>query len=233
MFPYVAQEQHRHPHALLGDALLGLNDGIATTLVFALSVSGASSSYRPVIVAGLAEMFAGGVAMFLGGFVSAQAERDAAEHQISVEEEEIENEPEEEREELTQIYEEKGFSGTQLKGIVDHLTSDKQRWLNSMIRDELLLRPGEFRAPWKVATAVGIAFVTGALVPVLPFLLHLAWAPGWAAVLSISALFATGAGRSRYSHRSALRSGGEMVLVGIIGTGAGLLIGKVLNSAHF
>lgn len=233
MFPYAPKEQHRHPHEFLGDALLGLNDGIATTLVFALSVFGASSTYRPVIVAGLAEMFAGGVAMFLGGFVSAQAERDAAEHQISVEEEEIENEPEEEREELTQIYEEKGFTGTQLEGIVDHLTSDKQRWLNSMVRDELLLRPGQFRAPWKVATVLGISFVAGALVPVLPFLLHLGWAPVLAAVLSITALFVTGAGRSRYSHRSAIRSGGEMVLVGIVGTGAGLLIGKVLNSAHF
>lgn len=228
MLPQRTGELHRHPHELLGDVLLGLNDGIATTLVFALSVAGASKTYHTVILAGLAEMFAGGVSMFLGGYVSAQSEREAAQHQISVEQDEIEHEPEEEREELRQIYREKGFSGTQLKNIVDHLTSDKDRWLNSMIRDELLLQPGQFRSPWKVAAAVGISFVMGAFVPVLPFLLYLQFAPLLAAVLSIAALFGTGAARSRYSHRSWLRSGSEMVLVGVIGTLAGVVIGRIL-----
>jgi VIT1/CCC1 family predicted Fe2+/Mn2+ transporter len=167
--------------------------------------------------------------MFLGGFVSAQTELDAARHQISVEQHEIEHEPEEEREELRQIYREKGFSGTQLRGIVDHLTSDKERWLNSLIRDELLLRPGEFRSPWQVASAIGLSFIVGAAVPVLPFVLHLGFAPVIAALLSLVALFATGAARSRYSHRSWLRNGGQMVLVGLIGTGAGVLIGKILS----
>jgi len=229
MLPHTYTERHRHPHELLGDVLLGLNDGIATTLVFALSVAGASSTYNTVILAGLAEMFAGGVSMFLGGYVSAQSERDAAQHQIAVEEQEIEHEPEEEREELREIYREKGFSGPQLTGIVDHLTSDKQRWLNSLIRDELLLRPGEFQNPWKVATALGVSFIIGAFVPVFPFILRIDAAPLAAAALSILALFAVGAARSRYSHRSWLRSGAEMVLVGLIGTGAGLLIGKLLT----
>ncbi|MBV9282859.1 MAG: VIT1/CCC1 transporter family protein [Chloroflexi bacterium] len=229
IFTRATTELHQHPHELLGDALLGLNDGVATTLVFALSVAGASGSYSPVILAGLAEMLAGGVSMFLGGFVSAQSEKDAAEHQISVEQHEIEYEPEEEREELLQIYREKGFTGRQLTGIVDHLTSDKERWLNSMIRDELLLRPGEFRSPWRVGAAVGISFILGAFVPVFPFLMHFPAAPAIAAVLSLAALFATGAARARYSRRTWLRSGAEMVLVGVIGTLAGLAIGKLLS----
>jgi VIT1/CCC1 family predicted Fe2+/Mn2+ transporter len=174
-------------------------------------------------------MLAGGVSMFLGGFVSAQSEKDAAEHQISVERHEIEHEPEEEREELRQIYRDKGFSGTQLTRIVDHLTSDKERWLESMIRDELLLRPGEYRSPWKVGAAIGVSFVAGASVPVFPFLLHLPAAPVVAALLSIAALFVTGAARSRYSRRSWLWSGAEMVLIGAIGTVCGLVIGKLLS----
>jgi len=229
MSRHAMQEQHVHPHELIGDVLLGLNDGIATTIVFALSVSGASTSYNTVILAGLAEMLAGGVSMFLGGFVSAQSEIEAAEHQISVERHEIEHEPDEEREELRQIYRDKGFSGTELKNIVDHLTSDKERWLNSMIRDELLLVPGEYRSPWKVGLAVGLSFIVGALVPVFPFLLRVPYAPVAAVVLSVAALFLTGAGRSRYSHHAWWRAGGEMVVIGLIGTIAGLLIGKLLS----
>lgn len=229
MSTHFSTEIHRHPHELLGDVILGLNDGIATTLVFALTVEGASGLYRTVILAGLAEMLAGGVSMFLGGFVSAQSEKDAAQHQIAVERLEIEHEPEEEREELRRIYREKGFSGTQLAGIVEHLTSDKDRWLNSIIRDELLLRPNEFRSPFKVGGAIGLSFTLGAFVPILPFLLHLAGAPVIAAVFSLVALFGTGAARSRYSRRSWARSGAEMVSVGLIGTTAGVIIGKLLS----
>src|SRR5438874_2171704 len=134
MAVHLPGERHHHPHELLGDVLLGLNDGIATTLVFALSVSGAATSQSTVVLAGLAEMLAGGV-----------------------------------------------------------------------------------------------SFVAGAFVPVFPFLLHLPAAPVLAAFLSLTALFATGAARSRYSRRSWLRSGAEMVLVGTIGTVCGLAIGKVLS----
>lgn len=227
---HTTEEQHQHPHEYIGDAILGLNDGITTTLVFALSVSGASGTPGTVVLAGLAEMFAGGVAMFLGGFMSAQSEKEALQHQISVEQHEIEVEPEEEREELRQIYREKGFSGRQLTGIVDHLTGDKDRWLNSMIRDELLIRPGELRSPWRVAAVVGASFVVGAFIPLLPFITALADSAVIAAVLSIVALFLTGALKSRYSHRTWMRSGAEMVLVGILGTAAGLVIGKILAS---
>jgi VIT1/CCC1 family predicted Fe2+/Mn2+ transporter len=64
---HIRGELHHHPLQLLGEVILGLNDGITTTLVFALSVSGASGLYSTVVLAGLAEMLAGGVSMFLGG----------------------------------------------------------------------------------------------------------------------------------------------------------------------
>lgn len=227
----VTEEEHRHPHEFLGDFVLGLNDGIVTALVFALGVAGVATGNRTVVLAGLALLSAGGVSMFLGGYLSGQSEKEAAEHQITVERHEIEHEPEEEREELLRIYQEKGFAGTQLVRIVDHLTADPERWLDSMIRDELLMRPGEFRSPWKVAAALGVSFALGALVPIAPFLFGLANARWASAAVSIAALFCTGAARSRFSHRTWYRSGSEMVLVGLIGTGAGLLIGRILPTA--
>src|SRR5947209_7697724 len=223
---HIEAEQHQHPYELLGDIILGLNDGIVTTLVFALGVSGASASGHAVIIAGLAEMLAGGVSMFLGGYLSGQSENEATEHQISIERLEIESEPEEEREELLQIYREKGFSGRQLTTIVDHLTADKERWLNSMIRDELMIRPGELVSPWKKGATLGLSFALGAIVPVAPFLLHTPAVQLVSALFSLAVLFGTGAARSRYSHKTWLRSGTQMVVVGLIGAMAGLVIGK-------
>lgn len=229
MARHVLEEEHHHPHEFIGDMLLGLNDGIATTLVFVLSVAGAASTHRTVVLAGLAEMLAGGVSMFLGGFISTQSEKEAIQYQIAVEEEEIEQEPDEEREELRDIYREKGFTEHQVSDIVDHLTSDRERWLGAMIRDELMLRPGEFPTPWKVGFVISVAFMAGALVPLIPFLLGIGRATPLAALLSFAALFVTGAARARYSQRSWLWSGIQMVIVGVIGALAGVLIGKVLS----
>jgi vacuolar iron transporter family protein len=225
-----ATEQHRHPHQLLGDILLGLNDGIATTLVFVLGVAGAAQSTHTVVLVGLAELLGGGVSMTLGGFVSAQSQKEAAEHQIDIERQEIEHEPEEERQELTDIYREKGFSGPQLSAIVEHLTSDKERWLNSLIRDELLLKPGEHTSPWKVAAALGLSFAAGALLPLFPFIFNLGADQLAATVISIVVLFVAGAGRSRYSHLTWTRSGANMIGVGLLSAGAGVVIGKILSA---
>lgn len=224
-------EEHRHPHQLLGHVILGLNDGILTTLVFALGVSGAAAGQRQVVIAGLAEMLAGGVSMFLGGFLSAQSEREAAEHQISVERHEIEHEPDEEREELRQIYRDKGFTEGQVDTIVDHLTSDKERWLNSLIADELMIRPQEFAAAWQTGAALALSFALGALVPVIPFMVTDRRPQALAALVSLLFLFLTGAARSRYSQRTWWRGGIQMVAVGIIGAAAGILIGRVLSGA--
>lgn len=225
---HLAEEQHRHPHELIGDFVLGLNDGIVTTLVFTLSVAGVSTANRTVVLAGLALLFAGGVSMFLGGYLSGQSEKEAAEHQIAIERHEIEHEPDEEREELRSIYQAKGFKGLQLTRIVEHLTADPERWLDSMIRDELLLRPGEFRSPWKIALALGVSFGLGAFIPIAPFLLDVGPARTASAALSVAALFGTGAARSRFSHLSWYRSGAQMVLIGTLGTAAGLVIGRFL-----
>ena len=141
-------EQHAHPSELIGEVILGLNDGIVTTLVFALSVSGASpGAYRAVVVAGLAEMLAGGVSMFLGGYTAARAVADAYDYQVGVERHEIEHEPEEERAEVTRLYHARGFRGPLLDAIVRHITADNDRWLQVMVRDELGRRRTKAQRP--------------------------------------------------------------------------------------
>lgn len=227
----VEGERHQHPNELIGEMILGLNDGIVTTLVFALSVAGASNGvYRPVIVAGLAEMFAGGISMFLGGYTAARAVREAYHYQVSVEQHEIAHEPDEERAEVRRMYQEKGFHGSLLDAIVRHITSDNERWLHVMVRDELGAPPEEGPEPWRSGLAVGLAFVVGALIPVLSFLAHIPAPSLVAAVLSLLALAVTGILRSRYSKKPAWRSGVEMIGVGLLGTLAGLIIGRVLEA---
>ena len=225
---YSREEQHVHPSALLGSVILGLNDGIVTTLVFVLSVSTASGRLHTTVVAGLSEMFAGGVAMFLGGYMAARATREAYQYQVEVERAEIRYEPEEERAELTEMYRDRGFRGVLLEDIVHHVTSDPERWLRVMVRDELGSPPEEDYPSWQFGLAIGLAFAFGALVPLLPFLVGVPYGGVPAIALSVITLAATGAARSRFSRKLWPVSAGEMVAIGIAGAVAGLAIGHGL-----
>jgi vacuolar iron transporter family protein len=183
-----------------------------------------------VIRAGLAEMVAGGVSMFLGGYTAARATREAYHYQVGIEREEIRYEPDEERAEVTQIYRNKGFREPLLDDIVHHVTSDPERWLNVMVRDELGAPPDEQSPSWQVGLAVGLSFMLGALVPLLPFIAHAGYAQALAIASSIMALVLTGAARSRYSRKTWWASAGEMVAIGVAGSAAGLVIGRGLNA---
>lgn len=224
-------ERHSHPSDLLGTVVLGVNDGVVTTLVFVLSISSASNNVRTAIIAGLSEMLAGGVSMFLGGYTAARATQEAYRYQVEVERREIRDEPEEEREEVKKMYTEKGFRGVLLDDIVHHVTSEGERWLKVMVRDELGAPPEERSPSWQVGAAIGLAFMVGAFVPLLPFIFRLAAPQPMSIAASMIALVLTGVARARYSRRPWWASVGEMVAIGAAGSVAGILIGDGLGAA--
>lgn len=223
------EEQHPHGGDWLREIVFGLNDGLVTTLVFILAVSGVA--HAQVVVIALGELLAGGVSMGLGGYLSSRTARDILEHRIATERHEIRHEPDEERAELRAIYRRKGLSGALLEGVIQHLTSDDERWLRSMVRDELGVIEGEHERPWLQGLLVGGSFMAGALVPIIPYLTP-APEPGvWAYVLTALTALVLGAVKARYTLKSPLRNGLELLAIVSVGTVAGVLIGLVLHAA--
>jgi vacuolar iron transporter family protein len=122
------QNTERHPHTgdWLREIVFGLNDGLVTTLVFLMAVSGAAPSNLLVIM--LSEVMAGGVSMALGGYLSARTEQEVLDKRIAIEGYEVQHEPDEERAELRAIYRQKGLTGPLLDRVVEHLTANEHRW---------------------------------------------------------------------------------------------------------
>src|SRR5260370_13346384 len=129
------QEQHPHRGDWLREIVFGLNDGLVTTLVFIMAVSAITPGRLLLVVLG--EVLAGGISMALGGYLSAQTAKQVLEKRIATERYEIEHEPDEEREELRAIYRNKGFTGPLLHRVVNHLTSNQERWHRPMLHDEV------------------------------------------------------------------------------------------------
>jgi len=221
-------EQHPHGGDWLRQIVFGLNDGLVTTLVFLMAVSGMASSNLLLIMLG--EVMAGGVSMALGGYLSARTEQEVLEQRIATERYEIQHEPEEERAELRAIYQRKGIQGPLLDRIVDHLTADEERWPQALVHDELGVVEDTKINPWWQGLQVGISFVIGGLIPTIPVILSLPQTRWWAYGLTALTAMSLGAVKARYTQKGPIRAGLEFLVVVTLGTLAGVGLGLLLHA---
>lgn len=221
-------EQHPHGGDWLREIIFGLNDGLVTTLVFIMAVSG--FAHAQMVLIAFSELLAGGVSMGLGGYLSSRTARDIQDQRIATERHEIRHEPEEERAELRAIYHGKGLRGALLEDVVRHLTANDDRWLNTMMRDEHGIVDETREQPLKQGVLVGVSFMIGAFVPILPFLTPAPYPQAWAYGLTALTALILGAVKARYTLKSALRNGLELLMIVTVGTLAGVGIGALLHA---
>jgi predicted membrane protein (TIGR00267 family) len=159
-------------------------------------------------------------------YTSKMADRDhyAAERKQEVKE--VKEVPQIERQEIVDIYKAKGFSGKLLEDIVNHITSDHELWIDTMMREELNLLPVVKRDVYKYTVVVGIATISGAFLPLIPFFfLSVHSALTAALVLSIAVLAGIGVYKAYMTLGNPVKSALVMVTIGMGAAIAGYLIG--------
>lgn len=216
----IARIEGRHRGAsgnALRAAVLGVNDGLVSNLSLVMGVAGATPGREVVFLAGMAGLLAGAFSMALGEWISVRSSAEAFERQLEIERDELELMPEEEQEELTLIYQAKGFSREEAKAFAERIMADPETALDTLVREELGLSAEESGNPWVAAIASFILFAFGAFVPLLPWLFGGgAIAVALSAILSGLALFGAGAVITLFTGRGVLFSGGRMLLFGLI-----------------
>lgn len=108
--------------------------------------------------------------MAAGEYISMRSQRDVYEHRLQMEKAELEEWPEEEEEELVLIYKAKGFTKTEAQAIASKIMSSPDIALETMAREELGLDPSQLGSPWGASISSFVAFVVGATLPIIPFL---------------------------------------------------------------
>jgi VIT1/CCC1 family predicted Fe2+/Mn2+ transporter len=219
-------------------AVFGLNDGLVSNTCLILGVAGASGSSTILLTTGIAGLLAGAFSMAAGEWVSVRSQRELHERQIGEEREELERYPEEEAEELALIYEARGLSIEEARTMARRVLQDPEHALETLAREELGLNPDDLGSPGRAAIASFFAFATGALIPLLPFLLRGIADDGpsaddalrsgirYAVILSALALLGVGGILSLFSGRSVLLGGIRMLAIGSAAAGATYGIGR-------
>lgn len=212
------------------ELVFGVNDGLVSTLSLVSGVAGAAVSQGVVLLAGLAGLLSGAISMAAGAYISTKSQREVYEAQVAREREELEQEPEEEKAELRTLYRLKGYSVEEAERLVERISQDQDLMLESLVRDELGLMPETFPNPWLAGAQSGGAFVVGAFIPLIGYLFFSGMtATLVSAGISIAALFVVGVLKTLFTGLSWLRSGLEMVVIGIFATAITYWIGSLLD----
>lgn len=152
----------------LGEFVYGGIDGCVTTFAVVAGSVGAGLNSSVIIILGFANLLADGFAMSVGAYLSTKSEKDNYNKHKQVEYWEVENMPETEKEEIREIYSAKGFEGQVLEEAVEVITSDRDRWVNEMMKEELEMME-EDKSPFLIGAVTYVSFILIGLIPLLVY----------------------------------------------------------------
>ncbi|HEX5240071.1 MAG TPA: VIT1/CCC1 transporter family protein [Candidatus Limnocylindrales bacterium] len=229
----VPRQGHREPHRRgnwLRDVILGGQDGLVNILGIILGVIAANGSTTVLIVTGIAAAITESISMGAVGYTSSVSERDFYEAERERERREVATEPEIERAEVREIYASKGFTGDLLDRVVETIVANRDRWVETMMDEELHLQPVETADILRTSVVITIATLIGHLIPLAPFFVLDRTAALIAAfVLSAVVLFSVGAYAAISLIGDWRRSGIQMLLIGLGAALAGYLISTFIG----
>ena len=152
-----------------GDIVIGMSDGLTVPFALAAGLSGAVSSTNLIIIAGLAEIAAGSIAMGLGGYLAGKTEVDHYNSEMKREYEEVETVPEIEKQELRTFFSSLGLSNEIQNQAVEEVSKDKEKWVELMMKYELGLEKPDPKRAAKVLLILGFLISLVDLIPLSPY----------------------------------------------------------------
>lgn len=227
-------EGHFESSEVLRDVVIGLSDGLTVPFALAAGLSGVVASSHIVVLAGLAEIAAGSIAMGLGGYLAARGD---AEHYISErlrEEREVIERTHDEEEEIYEIFEQYDVDRISATPVLEALKQNPQAWVDFMMRFELgLEQPAPNRAH-RSALTIASSYIAGGIVPLLPYMFAESAAESLrlSVLITLVALALFGAMKGKLVGTGALRSAFQTVAIGGAAAAAAYTLARLLNAHH-
>lgn len=213
----------------LRDWIYGGIDGTVTTFAVVSGVVGGQLSPLVILILGFANLLADGFSMASSNYLGTKSELEQQQHYKAIEAKHIAITPYGEKDEVRQIFRNKGLKGDALENVVNAITANKPLWINTMLQEEYGL-PVVIRSPHKAALYTFIAFILFGLVPLLPYVLNFSTPFFWSCFLTGLVFFSIGSIKSHWSLHSWLYSGIETLIIGAVTAALAYFIGLLLHS---
>ena len=212
------------------ELVFGSLDGLIVPLGVVSGVAGGTGSSQAVIVAGIAEAFAGALSMGAGEFISARAEAQVQKNEVQREIDEIAAAPEYEKRELQQIYQLDGMSPEDAQLVVETMSRYPRAYQTAMVGKELgiaTLEPDTVKIP--EALTIAVSYLVGSFFPLIAyFFLPIEQALPVSLLLTLIALIIVGIIKGKLARMNLWISSFEIVVVGVASAGGGYLLGSLI-----
>jgi len=217
------------------DFIYGSIDGAVTTFAIVAGVVGASLSPGIIIILGFANLFADGFSMAAANYQATKAQDEFIQMKRRQEEWEIDNLEEQERDEIREIYREKGFKDELLEDVVRIITSRRKVWIDTMMKEELgLIEDKKNPLDSSVSTFIGFNLI--GLIPLLPFMIFMmlemesnSEAFIYSTISILAAFFLVGMIKGKIVRKSMFRAGVITLIIGGTAAAVAYTVGYGLN----
>lgn len=224
-------EHHFESTDFVRDVVIGMSDGLTVPFALAAGLSGATSQTSLIVLAGLAEIAAGSIAMGLGGYLAARGDADHYASEKRREEMEVVERTRDEEEEIYEIFEQYGVTREEAFPVLGALKRNPPAWVDFMMRFELgLEEPAPGRALRSASTIAG-SYIVGGLIPLCPYMLqpNAGTALKASVVVTLLALIIFGAIKGRVTGVHMLRSAIQTAVTGGIAAAAAFGLARLLS----
>ena len=164
-------EHHFESSETVRDVVIGMADGLTVPFALAAGLTGAVDATRVIVIAGLAEIAAGSIAMGLGGYLAARSDAEHYASERKREELEVVEKTEIERHEVLEILESYGLSQEESLPILAAFARQPKVWVDWMMRFELGLEEPDPRRAISSAATIAASYVAGGLIPLAPYMI--------------------------------------------------------------
>jgi VIT1/CCC1 family predicted Fe2+/Mn2+ transporter len=232
--PHQHEEDHFQSGDSVRDVVIGMSDGLTVPFALAAGLSGAISNTHIVVLAGLAEIAAGSIAMGLGGYLAARGD---AEHYASErlrEEREVVERVRDEEEEIYVIFEKYGVARHESEGVLQALKRRPQAWVDFMMQFELGLETPVPGRAWRSALTIAVSYIAGGMIPLLPYMILSQNGPALrdSVAITLVALALFGAVKGRLVGTGWLRSALQTMMIGGAAAAAAFGLARWLSAGH-
>jgi VIT1/CCC1 family predicted Fe2+/Mn2+ transporter len=224
-------EQHFTSSEVVRDIVIGMSDGLTVPFALAAGLTGAVNASHIIVVAGLAEIAAGSIAMGLGGYLAAKSDAEHYASERKREEWEVVERNEDEVQEVHAVFSEYGLTETEMEPVVRAFQNNHKAWVDWMMRFELGLEEPDPKRAISSATTIALSYIAGGLVPLAPYMIFKDPKSGFmmSVAATLSALFFFGFVKGKYTGAPQLKSGIRTTVIGGLAAGVAYAIAKAVS----
>ncbi len=231
---HIHREEHVFRAETLRDIVIGMSDGLTVPFALAAGLSGAVTNTGLIIIAGLAEIAAGSIAMGLGGYLAGKTEVDHYNSEMKREFEEVETVPEVEKQELRIFFSSLGLSNEIQNQAVEEVCKDKEKWVELMMKYELGLEKPDPKRASKSAFNIGFSYIVGGMIPLSPYFFVSNGLDGLkiSSIITLVCLFIFGYFKSKFTGVNKISGAFRVMMIGALAAGCAFGIARLIQGHY-